>query len=198
MQKTATIKILLIILIISLISPLAGYASDLASLYKDVEQLNLKRGGYILGATLTEGQIRIAKANPIKAEIKDTLKFQDKNLFIVVQESTNRVIVIYEQFEEATQKIAQNIVGDLYMEFDEPTVLAHDKIVYWAYEKTGKVSTSRFDKAKDDKKKLEILATVKFTSDIKIMGEQESSSKGYIYYIISSDPILKYFGNPNS
>ncbi len=198
MQKVATQKFLFVFLLITILSPLNTYAADLASLFKDVEQLNLKRGGYILGAELTEKQAEIAKTNSIKAEIKDTLKFQDNNLFIVVQESSNRVIVIYEKFEDASQKIAQNIVGDLYMEFDEPTVLAHDKIVYWAYEKQGKISNAQFDKAKDDNKKLGILATVKFTSDMKIMGEKEASLKGYVYYIISSDPILKHFGKTNS
>ncbi len=198
MQKVVTKKFLFVFLLTTFLFPLNGYATDLASLFKDVEQLNLKRGGYILGAKLTKEQIEIAKANPIKAEIKDTLKFQDKNLFIVVQATTNRVIVIYEKFEDASQKIAQNVVGDLYMEFDEPTVLAHDKIVYWAYEKEGKISNTQFDKAKDDNKKLGILATVKFSSDMKIMEEKEASLKGYIYYIISSDPILKYFGKSNS
>jgi hypothetical protein len=100
--------------------------------------------------------------------------------------------------KSSKMKIAQNVVGDLYMEFDEPTIFAHEKIVYWAYEQNGKISTVRFDKAKEEKKKLDILATVKFTSDIKIMGEQEGSSKGYVYYIISSDPILKYFGKTKS
>jgi len=70
----------------------------------------------------------------------DTFKFKDENLYVVAQKTTNRVLVIYEQIKAASQKKIQDLVGDLYMNFDDPTVLAHDKVVYWAYTKKGKIT----------------------------------------------------------
>ncbi|MBU0465128.1 MAG: hypothetical protein KKD21_12205 [Proteobacteria bacterium] len=114
------------------------YANDLNDLFEQVETLKLERNGYVLGAALNNGQMKTAKANPVDATSKDTFKFKDKNLYVVAQKTSNRVLVMYEQFEAASQKEIQSLIGDLYMSFDDPTVLAHDKVVYWAYTEKGK------------------------------------------------------------
>jgi hypothetical protein len=170
-------------------------ANDLNSLFDQVEKLKIERHGYVLGAVLNQEQMKTAASNPIAASSPDTFKFKDKNLNIVAQKTSNRVLVIYEQFEDATQQKIQNMVGDLYMNFDDPTVLAHDKVVYWAYTKKGKITSIEFDAARQDRKKLNILATVKLITDINIIetGKESEPATGQVYYIISSDPILKFF-----
>ena len=169
------------------------YANDLDNLFEQVERLKLERSGYVLGAVLNNGQMKIAAANPVDITSKDTFKFKDKNLYVVVQKTSNRVLVMYEQFEAASQQKIQSLIGDLYMSFDDPTVLAHDKVIYWAYKGKGKITSKEFDTARQEKKKLTILATVKCISDINIMEKSEQPYKGDVYYIISSDPILKLF-----
>ena len=182
------------IVMLLLFSGLA-HADDLNNLFDQVEKLKIERHGYVLGAALNQRQIKIAVTNPFDASSKNTFKFKDKNLFIVAQKITNRVIVMYEQFEGASQQKIQNLVGDLYMNFDNPTVLAHDKVVYWAYTKKGHIASKEFDTARQNKKKLDILATVKFVSDINFIKKvkEPDLSTGQVSYIISSNPILKFF-----
>lgn len=190
MQKKIIYGLSFIVLFVALFSGLA-LSDDLNLLFKQVKELKLERYGYVLGAKLNQKQIKTATANPIDAASKDTFKFKDNNLFVVAQKKSNRVLVMYEQFEDANRQKIQDLIGDLYMNFDEPTILAHDKIVYWAYGEKGKISSREFDTAKEDKKKIGIIATVKFISDINIMDKEPD--KGQVYYIISSDPVLKYF-----
>ena len=190
MQKKMIYRICVVVV---LLFPGLVQANDLSSLFEQVEKLKIERHGYILGAALNQGQMETAAANPVDAASPDTFKFKDKNLYVVAQKTSHRVLVIYEQLEAASQQKIQNLVGDLYMNFDDPTVLAHDKVVYWAYTKKGKISSKEFDTARQDKKKLDILATVKFISDINIMETVKEPATGQVYYIISSDPILKLF-----
>ncbi len=185
-------------LILVFVLPAALHAGDIKQLFKQVEELNIQRHGYTLGKELDSGQLEIASAHPQKATLPETFKFQDEGMFIVAQKNTNRVLVLYESRDNASQKNVQDLIGDLYMSFEDPTVLAHDKVVYWAFTGKGKVSSEKFDTAKEDKKRLDIIATVKFVSDIKIMEKQQQDLSGYVYYIISSDPILKLLGASNS
>ncbi|MCK5695933.1 MAG: hypothetical protein KAH62_04940 [Desulfobacula sp.] len=182
------------VVVVFLMSSLAQ-ANDLNSLFDQVEKLKIERHGYILGAALNQEQMKIAASNPIEANSSDTFKFKDKNVNVVAQKTSNRVLIIYEQFEDATQQEIQNLVGNLYMNFDDPTVLSHDKVVYWAYTKKEKITSIEFDTARQNRKKLDILATVKFISDINIMQKVKGSEPvtGQVYYIISSDSILKFF-----
>ena len=176
----------------------SALAKDLNKLIRQVEKLNLQRQGYVLGAKLTKDQLRISQTTPEQATAENTFKFRDENLYVVAQKGSNRILVIYEQFENASRKQIQDVVGDLYMSFDDPTVMAHDKIVYWAWTKKGKVSSTEFDAAKEKNKNLDILATVKCISEVKIMEKKEQETPGYLYYIISSDPVLKQFAKPDA
>lgn len=201
MQKKILCLIPVLVLFLCLFSG-GLYASDLNSdlndLFEQVETLKLERNGYVLGAALNNGQMKTAKDNPVEATSKDTFKFKDKNLYVVAQKTSNRVLVMYEQFEAASQQKIQDLIGDLYMSFDDPTVLAHDKVVYWVYTEKGKITSQEFDTTRQNKKKMDILATVKFISDINIMEKGKEPSRGQVYYIISSDPILKFFKDQNT
>jgi hypothetical protein len=168
-------------------------ADNLPDLFKQVSKLKLERHGYILGKALNSKQVKIAEANPVEATTKGTFKFKDNHLFVVAQEKTNRVIVMYEQFEEAPRQKIQDLIGDLFMNFDDPTVLAHDTVVYWAYKKEKKITSEQFEKARKEKTKLGIIASIKLMSEIKITEKTKEPSKGQFYYIISSNPILEFF-----
>ena len=170
-----------------------GHANGLNTLFDQVEKLKIERKGYVLGSILNGDQMKTAEANPVDAALKETFKFKDKNLYVVVRKTSNRVLVIYEQVEDATQQKIQDLIGDLYMNFDEPTVLAHDKVVYWAYGEKKKITAAEFDTARQNKEIPGIIATIKFISDINIMEKIKDVATGQAYYIISSEPLLKFF-----
>ena len=135
----------------------------------------------------------MADKNRQAANSDKVYKFRDNALNIVADKTTNRVLVIFEQFEQLDQAGLQNLVGELFMAYEEPTVSAHDQVVYWAWGKKGKFTTDQFNLAKEKKKALAILATVKLNAEIKIVDKSQAEATGNAYYIISSDPLLKFF-----
>lgn len=188
-------KILGIIAVCFVLSLMAGVSSaqEQDELFNQVEKLKIQRQGYVLGAQLTKAQQEIAAKHPLEAVSKKVFKFRDRNLNVVADKETFRVLVMYEQFEKLSQSQVQEKVGELFMAYEDPTISAHDKVVYWAWGKKKKFTAAQFDMAKEKKKKLAIIATVKFNSEIKIMDKNETQAVGGVYYIISSDPLLKFF-----
>ena len=156
-----------------------------------VERLNISRGEYTLGKELTDSQKATALKHPEEAANPLTFKFKDGDLYVVAEKTADRVLILYERYEAATLKKVQALVGSLTLDFGDPTVMAHDKIIYWAFGPEGKLSEKQYRNDKDVHKKLNILATVKLNSDMKIVGKSDLSKVGNIYYIISSDPVLK-------
>lgn len=165
----------------------------LADLFNQVQALNIQRHGYTLAAPLTKAQEETAKTNSLDPGSPKLIKFADNGLHVVADKQTRRVLVMYEKQEKLTQKQVQTLVGDLFLTFEDPTVSAHDTVVYWAWGKKGKFTADQFDLAKEKKKPLTIIATVKINSEIKIMDKAEADKTGDAYYIISSDPILRFF-----
>ncbi|MCB2182345.1 MAG: hypothetical protein KQH63_09990 [Desulfobulbaceae bacterium] len=172
-------------------------AEALASLISQIEQLQITRQGYTLGAVLTDAQKKIASEHKVQAASPGTMKFKDGNLFVVTDEKSDRVIVLYEHHDAATRKEVQEMVGDLFFVFDSPTVMAHNRTIYWAYGEDGKISEEQFEEAKKDASAFKVLATVKLDSTLPITTSDkeekpESSDKPpYVYYIISSEAVLK-------
>jgi len=82
-------------------------------------------------------------------------------------------------------------VGSLTLEFGEPTVMAHEKTLYWVYDPKGKLSREQYQKAKKEEGNLNVLATVKLNSTVKILENRPTSGENSVYYIISSEPVLK-------
>lgn len=172
--------------------PVAG---ELPDLFNRVEKLALGRKGYVLGAVLDKARQELAAAHSLPAAAGGTYKFKDKGVTLVVDRSSHRVIMIYEHFDAMSQQGVRELTGALFLDFDEPTVMAHDSLVYWAYDSHGKVSAQRFDMARGGEKPLEILATVKLNSGVPIVKEKEAAGPGAAYYVISSTPLLHYFKN---
>ncbi len=170
-----------------------SYAEELDTLFSQVENLKIQRQGYVLGGQLTKAQEEIAAKNKLDAVSKKVFKFNDKNLNIVADRESRRVLVIFEQFKKLSQHQVQDKIGELFMAYEDPTISAHDKVVYWAWGKKDKFTSAQFDMAKEKKKKLVIIATVKFNSEIKIMDKDTIDAFGDVYYIISSDSLLMFF-----
>jgi hypothetical protein len=185
-----SVKITILILLVLSFSS-ACSSDKLSDLLGQVERLNISRGGYTLGKVLTDSQKATALKHPEEAANPLTFKFKDGDLHVVADKATDRVVILYERYEAVTIKKVQALVGDLYLDFGDPTVMAHDKIIYWAFGPEGKLSEEQYRNDKDVKKKLDILATVKLNSDIKVLEKGDSAQTGDIYFIISSEPVLK-------
>ena len=175
----------------------SSQADDSGGLFSRVAELKIHRNDYTLGETLTDKQKETARHNAVEAASPATYKFKDGDLYVVVDKATDRVLIIYERYEPATREKIRELVGDLFFVFGEPTVMGHDKTIYWAYDGDGKMSEKAYKEAKDQKKLPQFLATVKLQSSHKIMDHSEPVKDGNVYYIISSEPLLKLIGKRN-
>ena len=176
-------------------------SGEVSDLLDRVEKLNIGRDGFVLGKALTGSQKEAALRHPVDIKNPLLLKFRQNDLYIVAEKQTHRPVILYEQHDDADREKLRKIVGGLFLEFGEPTVFTHDKVIYWAYGQEKKISEPEYQKSKDEKKKLQILATVKLTSDLKITEKTDTVTdtvKGSVYYIISSPPVLKAIASKGS
>lgn len=164
-------------------------------LSNDVAALELGFDKYVLGKNLTDEQQSFAKKNLEPKSYKGTYKFKDGDVYVVASNKTNTIIGLYIENKEATKKQLKEMVGNLMMEFDEPTLMAHDKLIYWAYSKDGKLSEDELRENKE--KKTDALTTIKFSSSDPILKKDEEKKESeellHIYCIISSNPLSKKF-----
>ncbi len=180
-----------IVMVILIGSFKPGYAESVSSLLNQVEALQLTRQGYTLCGSLSPEQLEFAKNHPLESTVPGTYRFGDDSLVVVADAKTHRVLVLVEHYEPATQNDVQMVVSDLIMVFHEPTLSAHDKLIYWLYGSDGKFSSLDFETSKKNRKPLSILASVKLNSEINIMKTDEGPSSGKAYCIISSEPVLQ-------
>jgi len=184
--------ILILATLLLFVSSYAGASPNkLTDLLDRVAALNIGRNGYTLGKALTDAQKDAARRHPVEIENPHLFKFEDGSLSIVTEKTTDRVLIMYEQHDEASKKEIRELVGTLFLDFGEPTVFTHDKVIYWAWGQNGKFSSEAFKTAKKKKQSLKVLVTVKLNSSRKIMGAREDKEPGSVYYIVSSDPALK-------
>ena len=191
-------KILSVIMAAAVLSVGAACTSrvdDFTDLLNRVEKLNLRRNDYTLGKVLTDKQKQTAQDNAQEKASPGTYKFKDNNLYIVADKATDRVLILYERYEPVSRKKIRELVGALFFDFGDPTVMAHDKTIYWAFDERGKIAEEQYREAKATKKTLQTLATVKVDSSHKIMDSSEPGASSSIYYIVSSGPLLKLLKN---
>lgn len=178
-------------------------AAETKRLAKEVEALQLGFGDYVLCRTLTNKQKEVARKHPVAKALAGTYKFQDGEVFVVANKKTDMVLGIYKEQSRASRGEVQTMIGDLMLRFAEPTAMAHDKMIYWAYDKNGKISEELFERSKQTGK-TDIIATVKFSSSLPIApthtagkGEQKEAEndqeKAGIYVIITSNPLSNIF-----
>ena len=148
----------------------SGTAGAAGSLLADVVSLQLGLNGYVIGQQLSGAQKKVAENNPVQGAYEGTYKFADEDLHIVADLKTDRVLALYRQKKNADKQQLKAMVVDLMGRFGEPTTMAHDKILYWAFNKDGAVSGDTFNKAKKVQQTtdLAIIATVKLNSDMEI------------------------------
>ena len=172
-------------------------ADELADLFNRVEKLNIRRNDYTLGKVLTDTQKQTAQGNTEETASPGTYKFKDNNFYIVADRATDRVLILYERYEPVSGKKIRELVGTLFFDFGDPTVMAHDKIIYWAFDEKGKISEEQYRDIKEKGQPLKTLATVKLDSSRKIMDDSDPEEDGSVYYIVSSEPILRLHGMTN-
>jgi len=185
------------ILLFLFVAACSSQTDESTDFFVRVAKLGIQRNDYTLGKTLTDKQKEEAQRNAVEGASPGTYKFKDHDLYVVVDKETDRIIIIYERYEPANREKIRELVGDLFFVLGEPTVMAHDKTIYWAFDAEGKMSEMTYKTAKDQKKVPEFLATVKLQSSHKIMDSTEPVIDGNVYYIISSEPLLKLIEKRN-
>ena len=192
----SNMKILSVIMaavVLSVGAACTSRADDITDLFNRVEKLNLRCNDYTLGKVLTNKQKQTAQDNAEDQASPGTYKFKDNNLYIVADKATDRVLILYERYEPVSSKKIRELVGALFFDFGDPTVMAHDKTIYWAFDEKGKISEEQYREAKASKKPLKTLATVKLDSSHKIMDGSDPGENSSVYYIVSSGPLLELF-----
>ncbi len=199
----------LLSLLFTLSFSISVYAEDASTAMKriggEVATLSLGFNNYKLGENLTNEQKDFAKKNSISKSLEGTYKFQDGEVYIVAKADDDMIIGIYKQFESAPREVVKQVIGDLMLRFNEPTTMAHEKLIYWAYDKNGKVSQDMYDFSKQEGEST-IIATVKLQSSISIFPDpnpqdknadkaktQIEKEKADLYVIITSNPLSKIF-----
>ena len=183
--------------ILSVAAACSSRADEFTDLYTRVEKLNIRRNDYTLGKVLTDKQKQTARRNAREKAVPGTYKFKDNDLYVVADKAKDRVLILYERYEPASEKKIRELVGTLFFDFGDPTVMAHDKIIYWVFDEKGKISAEHYRQAKANREPLKTLATVKLDSSREIMDDSDPEEEGRVYYIISSEPILKLIKSRN-
>ena len=200
-----------LLFLFTLLPSLQAMAESGENLTAEVARLNLGLQGYSIGKKLSMEQKKIAGEHPGQKAYAGTYKFVDQDLFVVVERKTDSVLALYKRVHKADKKQLKFIVADLMDRFGLPTAMAHEKIVYWAYNRHGAISEEDFERAKKNKQipGLGIIATVKLNSEIEITGDSRKEEKqgdkmsqsaakkqtatGTVYFIVTSDPLVKAF-----
>ena len=169
----------------------SAFSDEFSDTLSRVETLNISRGNYVLGKALTNKQKEIASKHAVRNSTPWTYKFKDQGMAVVAEKTTDRVIILYEQYENASPEKVQKLVSALFLDFGDPTVMAHDKIIYWAYSPKGKLTREQYKNLRKADEELNIIATIKLNSSQGIMEKNtRKASKGNLYYIISSQVAL--------
>ncbi len=162
-------------------------------LIKTVSKLQVGLNEYVIGQRLTSEQINLSNTNAIIKSYVGTKKFKDGDLYIIVEIQSNIVLAVYKQFTNISPDKLTKLLNCLITNHGEPTAMAHEKIIYWAYGTRGKISEKILEKSRKDGN-LEVLVSVKLNSNEEFRaltsGEKKESE---VYVMISSEPILQEF-----
>lgn len=166
----------------------------------EVSKLAIGYDDFIIGRKLTDEQKTLATQSTSKKTIKGTYKFRHGDFFVIADRKSDIVLGLLKEKKNAGREDVKKIIGELMMIHQEPTLMAHDKLVYWAYDEEGRISEQEFEASRGTGAK-EALVTVKFFSSTPIFREMmketdksEGSSKEQpktadISVIIHSNPL---------
>lgn len=186
----------------------AGPQESPAALAERIAALKLGFADYVLGGTLTSAQQELAKTQPEADSRPGTDKFRDGEVYVVADKTSHRILALYQKMDKVTRETLRQEVGRLMLRFGEPTAVAHEQMIYWAYGPEGRIAEEVYQHAKDGTATgLEVLATVKFKSSAPIsppppaaVAEGEpapppATEEMSCYTMISSEILLQHFMN---
>ena len=192
-----------------------------ADIFNDVENINKGIDGYVIGKSLTEPQKQLLETKGLKSDNPNVKKFlANDDLLIAINAKNLKVLAINKRYSKIEQNDVKGLIGNLIHDYDEPTAMAHDKMIYWIFDDKGvKFSEDDIKKWKDsvkkdnmrnsnsladfinkentqtnksDDKKVEFnpYISVKLSSDQPMMGKQEDPKLANVYLMISSDKLI--------
>ena len=163
-----------------------------------VAALELGINGYTIGTKLSAEKKEYSSAHMLYDAYEGTYKFSDGEVNVVVSKEDDTILALYQSNKKAGIEQARRMISGLMGLYGEPTAMAHDTLVYWAYNEKGKIAEEKYNELRKDAKKLDVLATVKFNSTFSITDETVSEQhQGTIYFIISSDRLSEGFMGNN-
>lgn len=204
-------KILSKLLILSSIGATV-LSANVSDLYTKIANMKKGTDGYIIGEVLTKEQEAKVEANMIKSSYPKIINFLDgKDLLISINKKNKRVLIINKRYQNMDQASIKGMLGNMIHDFDEPTAMAHDKMVYWVFDENGDKLTEDDLKAWKDnisgkatsgmalaeavnlkKKKVNFnpFVSVKLQSDQPIMSEVKETKLANPYLLIKSDKLI--------
>lgn len=173
----------------------AGEGESIELLASSVRELGLGEGVFVIGSYLTPEQVQQAQERLLSDTYPGTIKFPSGEVVVVADEKTHLILAVYRRQEGIGVEDVKQMIGHLMTRFGEPTTMAHDRLIYWAFGTKGKIEEKSYGESKATGK-IDILATVKFNSTIDLdpgMDNENVEEVGTIYYIITSDRLLNSY-----
>ena len=191
-----------------------------AGIFEDVENINKGTDGYVIGKVLNKKQKELLETKGLRSDNPNVRKFlANENLLIAINSKNLKVLAINKRFQQIKQEKIKSLIGDMIHDYDEPTAMAHDKMLYWIYDNKGiKFSEDDIKKWKDSlketsntksasladflnkaplqktskNKKVEFkpYISVKLSSDQPMMTKQQEPKLANVYLMISSDKLI--------
>lgn len=195
-------------------------SANTSTVFEKIESMKKGIDGYIIGKALTSEQQKNATENMLASTNPSVMKFLDgKDLLIAVNSKNKKVLAINKRFNQATPEQIKGIIAHLIHDYDEPTAMAHNKLVYWIFDKDGEKLTDEDMKQWKDalldkkdpsmplaeavnKEKKDVdfnpYISIKLQSDQPMMGEEinkdiekKDAKLANAYLMISSDKLIK-------
>lgn len=167
----------------------------ITDLQKKVSSLQLGFGEYYIAHKLTAEQKSEGEKDLQEKSYPGTYTFTDEGIHVLVEKKSDTILAIYLKNEEADKEHLKQMIANLMMQFGNPTREAHDQIIYWAYNETGKISENQYADLKKDGN-IPVIATVKFKSKLTFSeAGEENAPPNSIHCIVSSPRMLETFYN---
>lgn len=200
-------------LVLFIVVGVSVLSANAASIYSEIEKIDKGVDGYTLGKELSTDQKELLVKNGIKSDNPNVSKFLvGKDLLIAINSSNNKVIAINKRYNQIQKESIKSMIGSLIHDYDEPTAMAHDKMIYWIYDSNGeKLSEDDLKLWKDSLKvksksatlsdvlkkgigtndvEFEPYISVKLSSDQPMMSKVEEEKLANVYLMISSDKLI--------
>ena len=197
MQKIATLVLIFALIFLFSAGNLQAIpeGKKTIDLQKKVASLQLGFGEYYIAHKLTAGQKSEGSKHLQKKSYPGTYTFTDEKVHVLVEKKSDTILAIYLKNEEADKQHLKQMIADLMIQFGNPTSEAHDQIIYWTYNESGKISESKYADLKKDGN-VPVIATVKFKSKLTFSeAGEENAQPNSIHCIVSSPRMLETFYN---